>query len=397
MQQARREPPLSGKSQEPKSPQWFLISEDHSLSLRLVSGAILCEGEDGELVVSAQEASHAARFDIIEDELWLSCMTGQVRADGQLVAHHRRVESGVQLQIGITRYFVADTINETMPDIPILQNRLEASDTRLPRPGVRHFPVFYEGPLEIEEIIIGEAIGLDAQSSNVAPAETEPTRAATLAANDLRQPQQLPARSTGLGRNRLLTAPALIGLGAALAYAGYHLASRDNLATSITGVSLATPAKVQPEAGNSPSLRPAPDATNSNTSTGISESIETEFLHLTWVDRVSTSNHERILALIGILDGRLSEPDYRAALERYAERLLEINDADQLERLVLSLGGAIGRHPDWRDLLARLENRVIDLSKLVTAVRKPEEIPRNNSQATDLTAISIPLQGDAGL
>lgn len=402
MQQAKREPPLSGKSLEPKTPQWFLISEDHSLSLRLVSGAILCEGEDGELVVSAQDASHAARFDIIEDELWLSCLAGKVRVDGQLIAHHRRVESGVQLQIGITRYFVADTINETMPDIPVLQHRFEALGTRLPKPGGRHFPVFYEGPLEIEEIIITEAVSLDVDSGDSSPAEAEPPKAAPLSTTELRPSQ---ARSTGLGRNRLLTAPAIIGLGAALAYAGYQIATRDGLYPSITGGNVAIPLQTTTEAGtkvgNPEDLRPAPDPGSTTSPGGIDSSVQTEFAHLAWADNISEANHRRIVALMKVLDSQLSEPANRASLERYAERLLKLDDPDQLEPLVLSLGRAVSSQPqwreEWRDLLARLETRVIDLSKQATTNKSPAEVHPPNSQPTALTAISLLVQGDAGL
>lgn len=378
MQQVKREPPLGRKSQEPKSPQWFLISEDHSLSLRLVSGAILCEGDDGELVVSAQDAAHAARFDIIEDELWLSCMSGKVRADGHLIAHHRRVESGAQLQIGITRYFVADAINEVMPEIPVLQNRLEATDNRLPKPGGRHFPVFYEGPLEIEEIIISEAVSLDALHEDASPITTVPTEPAhlvPLSTNEPRQPQQTSARSTGIARNRLLTAPAIIGLGAALAYAGYQIATRDSVSHLVAGITLASQDQAAKEADNTPHS----DATISTIANGTDDSIQTEFSHLAWVDEITTSNHERILTLTKTLGEQLSEPENRAGLERYTERLLEISDPDQLELLVLSFGQALSDQPQWRDLLGRLETRVIDLSKVATADKKPAETQLTNS------------------
>ena len=141
-----------------EEPAWFLISEDRSLSLRLVSGAILCEGADGELVTAPEQASHAARFDVVEDELWLSCLTGRIRADGRLVTQHHRIFAGVQLQIGHTRYFIAGEINDSVPDVPLLENQLAPGETRLPRPSQRHIPVFYSGPLEVEEIIITESV-----------------------------------------------------------------------------------------------------------------------------------------------------------------------------------------------------------------------------------------------
>ncbi len=384
VQQVNREQPLRRKSQEPKSPQWFLISEDHSLSLRLVSGAILCEGDDGELVVSAQDAAHAARFDIIEDELWLSCMSGRVRADGHLIAHHRRVESGVQLQIGITRYFVADAINEIMPEIPVLQNRLDASDTRLPKPGGRQFPVFYEGPLEIEEIIISEAVSLDEPRDDAAPAPTEPPHPSQLSANELRQSQQTAARSTGSARNRLLTAPAIIGLGAALAYAGYQIAgyqiaTRDSVSHLVAGITLAGEEQVPEEADNAQRAGSTSSTIANGAANGADDSIQTEFAHLAWVDEITTTNHERILTLTKLLGLGLSEPENRAALERYTERLLAINDPDQLELLVLSFGGALSNQPQWRDLLGRLETRVIDLSKVAAAEKKPAETQLTNS------------------
>ncbi len=427
VQQAKREPPFSGNSLEPKRPQWFLISEDHSLSLRLVSGAILCEGDDGQLVVSAQDAAHAARFDIIEDELWLSCVAGHVRADGQLIAHHRRVESGAQLQIGITRYFVADTINETMPDIPLLQNRYEASDTRLPKPGGRHFPVFYEGPLEIEEIIITEAVsrdaGLDgtpdaavnpaldatpdARRSGTTPDDSDTPKAALLSTTEIRASHPSPARSTGIGRNRLLTAPAIIGLGAALAYAGYQVATRDGLNLSLPGAgdTFAVPIAATNAAGRNvgqpvdPGIASEPGELR--VPRGIEGSLQTEFAHLAWADGISAANHERVVELIKLLDRQLNEPDNRASLERYAERLLTIDDADQLEPLVLSFGRAVSSQPvlreQWRDLLARLEMRVINLSKEAPMGTTPAETQLPNSEPTALTAISLLVQSDAGL
>ena len=376
VQQVKREPPLQRNSEEPKSPQWFLISEDHSLSLRLVSGAVLCEGDDGELVVSAQDAAHAARFDIIEDELWLSCVSGKVRADGQLIAHHRRVESGAQLQIGITRYFVADAINEVMPEIPVLQNRLDATDTRLPKPGGRHFPVFYEGPLEIEEIIISEAVSLDAMSDDATSRPTEPIQPnPPLSTSELRSTPPTPARSTGIGRNRLLTAPAIIGLGAALVYASYQVVTHDPLSNLVAGSTLTTPAQALKQADNSQHASP----TNAGPPNEVNDSIQTEFAHLAWVDDISVAHHERILTLMKTLGPRALEPENRAALERYTERLLEINDPDQLELLVLSFGRAVSNQPEWRDLLARLETRVIDLSKIAVIEKKPEQNELTNS------------------
>jgi len=376
VQQVKREPPFQRNSEEPKSPQWFLISEDHSLSLRLVSGAILCEGEDGELVVSAQDAAHAARFDIIENELWLSCVSGKVRADGQLIAHHRRVESGAQLQIGITRYFVADAINEVMPEIPVLQNRLDESDTRLPKPGGRHFPVFYEGPLEIEEIIISEAVSLDAMSDDASSPSAESIQPnPPLSTSELRSSPPTPARSTGVGRNRLLTAPAIIGLGAALVYASYQVATHDTLSNLVAEATLTTPAHALKEAEHSKGS----SLTNAVPPSEVNNSIQTEFAHLAWVDAISIAHHERILTLLDALGPRALDSENHAALERYTERLLEINDADQLELLVLSFGRALSSRSEWRDLLARLETRVIDLSKVALVDKKPAPVQLTNS------------------
>lgn len=376
VQQVKREPPLQRNSEEPRRPQWFLISEDHSLSLRLVSGAVLCEGDDGELVVSAQDAAHAARFDIIEDELWLSCVSGKVRADGQLIAHHRRVESGAQLQIGITRYFVADAINEVMPEIPVLQNRLDATDTRLPKPGDRHFPVFYEGPLEIEEIIISEAVSLDATSDDATSRPTEPIQPTPpLSTSELRSTPPTPARSTGIGRNRLLTAPAIIGLGAALVYASYQVATHDTLSNLVAKVTLTAPDQALKAVDSSQRS----DSTNAVLPNEANDSVQTEFAHLAWVDAISTTHHERILTLIQTLGPRSLEPENRAALEHYTKRLLEINDPDQLELLVMSFGRAVSNQPEWRDLLTRLETRVIDLSKIAVIEKKPEQNELTNS------------------
>ena len=50
------------------------------MSLRLVPGAVLCEGFDGNLVTCVEEAAHAARFDIVDEELWVTCVAGQIAA-----------------------------------------------------------------------------------------------------------------------------------------------------------------------------------------------------------------------------------------------------------------------------------------------------------------------------
>lgn len=156
-------------------PQWYLISEDGGLSLRIISGVTLCEAENGELIVSADQAAHAARFDIIEDELWLSCLAGRLRADGRIFTQQHHDASGVQLHIGRTRYFVASEINQTAPDVPLLAEAMQPGDTRLPKPSRRHIPVFYPGPLEsgalaLEEIVITESAEVVSPASVATPA-----------------------------------------------------------------------------------------------------------------------------------------------------------------------------------------------------------------------------------
>ena len=102
---------------------------------------------------------------------------------------------------------------------------------------------------------------------------------------------------------------------------------------------------------------------------------------------------------IGADEGGLELGDDRSALLPLLRVVIqrEDRDPDQLEGLVLSLGAAVSSQPEWRDLLARLENRVIDLSKLAPSARKPRETLLNNSQPTDLTAVSLPMRGDTGL
>ena len=137
--------------------QWYLIAEDQTLSLRLVTGAMICVGDDGELTVSSRLAAHVAEFEIAAGQLWLLSTIGLIRADGRLVTDRVRIEAGAQLQIGTSRFFVADSVDERMPDIPILEDRLDGNDYRLPKPGGRRgLAVRSSTPLDLGEIIIPE-------------------------------------------------------------------------------------------------------------------------------------------------------------------------------------------------------------------------------------------------
>ena len=166
----------------------------------------------------------------------------------------------------------------------------------MPKPGGRHFPVFYEGPLEIEEIIISEAVSLDAMSDDATSRPTEPIQPnSPLSTSELRSSiPPTPARSPGLGRNRLLTAPAIIGLGAALVYASYQVATHDTLSNLVAEVRLTAPDQALKDADSSQRS----DATDTVPPSEANDSIQTEFAHLAWVDAISTTHHERILTLI---------------------------------------------------------------------------------------------------
>ena len=162
--------------------QWYLIAEDQTLSLRLVSGAMICVGEDGELTVLPQLAAHVAHFEIAAGELWLLCTTGRIRADGRLVAERSRIEAGAQLQIGSSRFFVAGSVDERMPDIPLLEDRLDASDYRLPKPGGRRRQTGRsDTPLDIGEIILPEAAPSSRETETIplVATRTEPAKTDT--------------------------------------------------------------------------------------------------------------------------------------------------------------------------------------------------------------------------
>ena len=103
--------------------QWYVITEDQDMSLRLVSGAVLCEGFDGEFAVSVEDAAHAARFDIVDNELWLTCLAGEITADRQRIMHHARLLSGTRLQIGSMEFRVSDSLSEIPEPRPHVASR----------------------------------------------------------------------------------------------------------------------------------------------------------------------------------------------------------------------------------------------------------------------------------
>ncbi|MEZ5598028.1 MAG: hypothetical protein R3E84_16835 [Pseudomonadales bacterium] len=332
------------------TPRWFLISEDQSLSLRLVSGAVLCEGDNGQLVVSPDDATHAARFDVVDGELWLSCLAGAIRVDGKLISHHHRISAGAQLQIGITRYFVGQALNDRLPDIPVLDSRLEPGDTRLPRPPSRHMPVFYEGPLDVEEIVITEAL------DGTASAERPPATPA-LAEDSPPGPKPQPvatSRTWGPGRARF-TLPLLAGLGAALAYGAY------NLGPQIIEFAAAPFAQGHAIAASEQPLTVEPDdGTVTSSSTASSND---ELAYLVWVEVISADNHRRIVELLQAQGSDILAPASRDAVTHYAERLARIDDPDTLEPLVVSFGSTIARFPEFRDAINLLESRIFGMRR----------------------------------
>ena len=332
--------------------QWYLISEDRSLSLRLVSGAILCAGEDGELVVSPDHAAHATRFDIVEDELWLSCIAGRIRADGRPVTTHHKLSNGVQLHIGRTRYFIAAEINDSAPEVPLLDNAMSPGDNQLPQPSLRHLRVFYSGPLEIEEIVITEAAevvlpGSESEAANPRPGRTgtggTPTRAVT-------------TKSGVPGRGRM-TSLLLTGLVASAALGGWQWLSTTEGRRWVAGLDL--PREISMDLSPHATL-----TTADSLAQPLNENhpVIVSLARLAWADVISDPNHQTFVATAKSLEPAVLTGLVREHVEHYASRLItEVGDAERLENMVMSLGPVLAPHREYRATLANLENRVVEL------------------------------------
>jgi hypothetical protein len=365
-------------------PQWYLISEDDGLSLRIVSGAILCEGEDGELVVSPEHAAHSARFDIIEDELWLSCLTGRLRADGRLVTQHHHVTSGVQLQIGRTRYFVASEINEAAPDVPLLDNAMQPGDTHLPRPTQRHLPVFYSGPLEVEEIIITESAEVLSPPDDAGPsAAAKPLGGATPQQTNSAANRNHPAKSGQSSRGKM-TALLLAGLGASISFAGWQMLATTKGQEWL--VAIESGLKDAWETGRAEPGSSAAGAFDHNTT---DPATINSLAWLVWTQGISEENHAGVLSLLSALDAAVPTTTVREHMEHYVHRLVtEVHDVDDLKPLVMTLGPVLARYPAYRTTLASLENRLLELSRAKPGVRdaRPHAGDLRVAQATPRSA-----------
>jgi len=371
--------------------QWYLISEDGGLSLRIVSGAILCEGENGELIVSPDHAAHAARFDIIEDELWLSCLAGRLRADGRVVTQHHHITSGVQLHIGRTRYFVASEINEAAPDVPLLAQAMQPGDTRLPKPSQRHIPVFYSGPLEIEEIVITESAEVISPADEAAPAPTRPvapqaTRGTTPQQASSGAIRNNPGKSGQPSRGKM-TVLLLAGLGASIAFASWQVISRPEGRTWLAAIDSAV-RDVLPEQREL--LQPS--AEEARTGPEADPVVVDDLAWLVWTQGISEENHAAVMSRLSALDGAIPTDAVRTHIDHYANRLIEeIHDVEHLEPMVMSLGPLLAPHPAYRAILATLENRLLELTK---AKRSDDGLRPRSSDTRIALATPRPFEQD---
>lgn len=363
-----------------EEPQWYVISEDRSLSLRVVSGAILCEGEDGELVVSAEHAAHAARFDVIDDALWLSCLSGRIRADGRPVTSHHRLSAGAQIHIGSTRYFVAGEINEEAPDVPLLDNAMAPGDSRLPKPSRRHIPVFYSGPLEIEEIIITESASTAGSGDESDSASAKPARSSTPATPT----RPAPDRNPGNHRGRL-TSLLVAGLLASATFAGWQVISTAEGRRILAAVDPIGP--VSADVPHPAMVLPAPAAPSRPIEIDEDDPVIVELAWLAWAEDINESNHADFVATAGSLDPVVLTGVVREHVDHYARRLLtDVTDADRLEGLVLSLGPVLAPHPVYRGTLATLEKRIAELA------RSPDRLPFGRAPELRVAALDGPAK-----
>lgn len=352
----------SGHSFAAEEPQWYLISEDRSLCLRIVSGAVVCEGEDGELVISADNAAHSARFDISDDLLWLSCLTGHIRADGRVVAQPLRLESGVQLHMGRTRYFIAEEINEPAPEVPVLDSPLASNDTRLPKPSQRHIPVFYSGPLQVEEILItetAEVLNSDPSKRTADPdlhdssKASQPSRASHARRQGPAQHNNLPAilLTAGLLTSGLLTSDLLKSGGTAPLLVSGHVFETQSDADVAQRISA--------DYVSPPAIATAVPLHDSD-----SDAVVVDLTHLAWADQISPENHRRLIELTRQLEQHIRTQTIREAIDHYARRLIrEVTSATDLESMLAMIGPVLAPYTEYRPTLAALEQRIVDLSR----------------------------------
>ncbi len=400
LQHLTREQPvigLSGLREPPRLPaRWYVVTEDNSMSLRLVPGAVLCEGDNRELVASPEDAAHAARFDIVDGELWVSALAGRVTADETPVQPIAHLVPGTRLVVGACEYVISDSLTEMTGPVPVLVNEaFPLIDQPSPREGMR---LFYDEPSEIEEIIITEPaarphlVAARERNTGQFPTSTVPDAkvpAATTTApvappmaptQFFRTPTLTTARSKAKSRTPT-TRLMLLALLAATAFAAYSLVDHDqvfNWWKAFLEQRTSTPAAVSsPAAQREPfeMIRVAPEPSMVSGSErpqdaagDIEEVIETasdprfdELTTYAWLRDINDSNHERFLSLAASLLSSRNTPPLDDHVEYYAGRLASLNDRDRLESYVRGFGNVFSGHAEYRGAISRLEERLLTL------------------------------------
>ena len=100
-------------------PTWYLHAADYHSSLRISSGTTLGCGNDGELTFSADGATDAVRFDIIEHKLWVTRLVGDAVLEEAPVHRYAQVPERARLTIGPLRVRISSDL-EALPETSIV-------------------------------------------------------------------------------------------------------------------------------------------------------------------------------------------------------------------------------------------------------------------------------------
>lgn len=398
-----REAPIVGlpgsRTAAPVAARWYVETEDASLSLRLVPGAVLCEGFDGELVASVDEAEHAARFDIVDGELWVTCVAGQIFVDREPIARIAHLHAGNHLRVGTTLYVISNTLTELTGPVPMLVREAfpaAATPARVdkankPAAGMR---LFYEEPLEVEEITITEpaarphlVAARDRRTSSfptstVPDAQVPPQGAVAQAANPLpmaatqffRTPTLRVARSKA--KSRLpATALMVLGLLAAGAFAAYNFLdhgvverwveqTRDRLLSAVSPQPQSPTLAAEPRQPFEMIMAQAPAAVAADEPVDglASDPRFDELTTYAWLRDINQENHERFLTLAESLLASENTPPLLEHVRYYASRLAVLEQRDVLAGYTRAFGDVFIVDPQYRDVIAMLEGRLLTLN-----------------------------------
>ncbi len=399
-----REAPIVGmpgsQKAAPPATRWYVETEDASLSLRLVPGAVLCEGFDGELVASVDEAEHAARFDVVDGELWVTCVAGSIYVDKEPIARIAHLHAGNHLRVGTTLYVISNTLTELTGPVPMLVREAfpaaappaRADKASRPDAGMR---LFYEEPLEVEEITITEPaarphlVAARDRRTGTFPKSTVPDAAVPEqgaiapaahptpmgATQFFKTPTLRVARSKA--KSRLpATALMILGLLAACAFAAYNFLdhgvveqwveeARDRL-LSVAGPQLAPPPSAEePRQPFEMIMAEAPPETAAEEPAAAIAS-DPRFDELTtyaWLRDINQGNHERFLTLAASLLASENTPPMLEHVRYYASRLAALEQRDVLAGYTRAFGDVFIVDPQYRGIIATLEQRLLTLNK----------------------------------